>query len=1524
MTPRRDIPPIDADRDGGSDISRRAATLFMAVIIVIALALRLYGLNWDAGYDWTPHPDERAILFKVMEISAPPLGELHLLFDAEQSPLNPRWFPYGSFPLYLLDVLETLSKMTPGVGYDDLRVPARAVSGIADVIAVAVVYLLGSAIWSRRVGVLAALLVAVAVLHIQLSHFFAVDTLLALLTIVAVYFLVRVARRGRPADSVLAGLFIGLALATKISIAPILAPYLIAHLIYAGGLVAEDRETILSRLRGAIESALIGGVVMVGALLIAQPYAFLDWARFYGDISEQSEMVSRIRDYPYTRQYIDTTPYLYHAQQLATWGLGLPMGVAALIATLYAAVKGLRLWYSAAYLLTGVILPAAILTLWSNLAATLLASAIAVAAIAATIPLRTRDTRIDALLLSLVVPYFLIVGAFEVKFMRYLIPITPVLLLFASRMIFDLWAWICRASFSGSAAVRVVVFAIVALTVAATVFYGLAYTWMYTDTHTAVRASEWMRENAPLNSLILKEHWEEGLPRLHDYRIEELQIYDPDSSRKLQRMSERLERGDYITLYSNRLYGTVSRLPDRYPVSRAYYEALFAGELGYTLEASFTSYPNLLGIGFVDDTFGRPDLEPPAPLTDARPYPVSLDLGYADESFSVYDHPKTLIFGNTGRLDAETIFQRILDGSGGYPSNEPSIAGSSSAPEPGRRLMLTPEQSADRQAGGTWTEIVCAGGLVERAPALMWIVVVEALALASVPLCFVAFRSFADRGWLMSKAVGLLLVGLGVWLLASLEAMPFTRATVVVVSLAFAAVNLVLLIANRAAFADFIRRRWKTIAVAELLFIAAFLAFVAIRMANPDLWHPYRGGEKPMDMAYLNAVLRSAHMPPYDPWFSGGYLNYYYWGQFLVSTLIHLTGISPEVAVNLAIPTFFAMTVALSYGVAYNLASAANVRALPPALAGLAGAAFVTVIGNLDGAVQLAQSAWRVAVKGIPAAPFDFWRSSRMMPPDPPGFEITEFPFFTFLFADPHAHLWALPFTLLCIGLSASALLGLSRTARDPWRNSGRSSGIWGIWGVGHLLTLALLSIAIGALRALNTWDYPTYLLFAFACIGIGEYLAQGGLSGGVIFRVAAKSALVLVVGYLAFLPYHSAGEVFFIGVESTTNRTTLWQMLGIFGLFVFVIGSYCLWTLRRSLAGIHSAYRRVSGSITDVLSGVSAPRLAPGMYRSAGPTLVVMLVSAAFLAGVVLTALFTGSDWGAVTLAAILLGMTVIVGIRSLASPDAQGARTSVTALVALATATAFSIIIGTDFVRVEGDIDRLNSVFKFYLQAWTLLAIASAYIVWRMASAIIRDRAMLGKTRWVWTGCLVALILCALVFTALGSRARLGDRFDGRVIPLTLDGLAYAEGATYRDERGAIDLAADLEGVRWLRENAQGSPVILEGITPLYRWGSRVSVHTGLPSVVGWDWHQQQQRWGYREMVNDRVRNVNRFYNTTNLDEALEILRRYGVTYIYVGQVERLYYESDGLAKFETDLAPHLRPVFETDAVTIYEMVE
>ena len=1499
------------------DLSKRAALWGLAIVLLLALALRLYGLDWDDGFGWTPHPDERAILFKVVDLSFPGISDLSLLLNADESPWNPRWFPYGSLPIYVLKVTGALSGFIPGLDPIDLRVPGRAVSALADVATVALVYALGVMVWSRRVGLLASALVAVAVIHIQLSHFFAVDTLMALFCFATMLFLVRVARSGRLSDSVLAGVFLGLGLATKISVAPILAAFFVAHFIAAFGLSdygERQNVTFTDRLSDVAGNAILGALAIVAAFLIAQPYALLDWDRFSADIIEQSEMVRRIRDYPYTRQYIDTTPYLYHIQQLSVWGLGLPLGIVAWAGTAYVAVKGLRFWWILSYILVGLCLPAAILALSNGLLSLVLASGISAGALVLTIPYRRVETRITALLLCWVVPYFLITGAFDVKFMRYMIPITPFLLLFAASMLTDLWRRATSLPTKTSSRVRVMLGAAGALAFLVTIFYAISYLGIYSETHSAVRAGEWIQSNVPRDSLILREHWDEGVPGLGAYEWQDLELYNHDGQSKLSRMSDQLAEGDYILIYSNRLYGTIPRLPERYPVTRAYYELLFTGELGYALAAHFDSYANLFGVGFVDDTFGRPNLPVPPPLDGLEPYPVTVRLGFADESFSVYDHPKLLLFRNDDRLVSETIYNRIFDSSGGFPtvsgftSHSPVETGSS------RQLMLTPEQSEARQSGGTWSDIVNPNLGADWVSVAIWIVVLQVMALIVFPLAFVVFRPLKDRGWLFSKGLGLLLLGLIVWLLSSLELMPFTRTTVILGAGALFLGNVALLIMKFEEIREFFKRNWNVVLIAELLFLAAFAAFLIVRMANPDLWHPYRGGEKPMDMAYLNAVLKSSHMPPYDPWFGGGYINYYYWGQFLVGMLIHATGIVPEVSVNLAVPLFFAMTAVFSYSVGYNLASAANARSalaggVSPVVAGLFGAIFVVVLGNLDGAIQLWEGAWRVLVEGVPMGEFDFWRSSRMMPPDPPGHEITEFPFFTFLFADPHAHLWALPFTVLCIGLSAAVLL-------DRVSRSGSSSP----WGFEQVTRIAILGVAVGALRLLNTWDYPTYLLFGLAAVALGEFLAHGGLSFIMLLRAGVKSLLVFIVGYVVFLPYHLNYETFFSSIERTTNTTPLWQFLAISGLFVFIIGSFCLWELRSILSSAFSGIRPRLDSLLDTLAE-RRPNRASSTLPTVGPGALVGMILASVAVGYFLTAILSGyGAGGTIIFALAIAALILIVALRALATPRSGS---SVTLFVALMAGTAFALVLGLDIFRVEGDIERMNSVFKFYLQVWVLLALAAAFMLWRILGSSMFSGRRPWEYRYLWAGGVVILVVSASVYPILGTQDRLRDRFNGNTTALTLDGLAYVEGTTYNEPEGPVVLEDDLEGIRWLRENVRGSPIVLEANTPTYRWGGRISIHTGLPSVVGWQWHQEQQRWDYRQMVAPRIRDVERIYSTEDSSVAVDLIEGYGIKYIYVGQLEKSYYSPEGIAKFDSELSPYLNRVFDSEKVAIYEVL-
>jgi len=545
--------------------------------------------------------------------------------------------------------------------------------------------------------------------------------------------------------------------------------------------------------------------------------------------------------------------------------------------------------------------------------------------------------------------------------------------------------------------------------------------------------------------------------------------------------------------------------------------------------------------------------------------------------------------------------------------------------------------------------------------------------------------------------------------------------------------------------------------------------------------------------------------------------------------------------------------------VVYNLVPASRGRAGSALLAGVPGAALVAVLGNLDGALQLGEGLLaRLAAAPVP--PFDYWRSSRMLPP---SFAITEFPFFTFLVADLHAHLLALPYTLLAIGLTVAVAL---------------DRGPPGWAGVRHQAPgLLALGLVLGALRGINSWDFPTYLLLAGAGLAIGEHAGRGRLAAATLGWIALKLAGLYALSYLLFLPFHQNYELFYKGVTPSPERTPLYQYVLIHGLFLFLALSLLAGELRHSPLGQHP------GRAVALAGAAMAGALALGV-----------------------------AGWSTVGfLALLLIGVAVLVLTR-LGSPYRwHRPRLVVLALIALAAGLG----IGVDLVTLEGDIVRMNTVFKFYLQGWVLWALAAAYALWWVGR---RVAGWPRPSRALWLGGLALLLAAAAIYPVLGTRARLADRFQ--VLPPTLDGMAYMKSAIYYDKPGPIELVWDYQAIRWLRDNLQGSPVIVEGVTPLYRWGSRVSVYTGLPTVVGWDWHQKQQRWGYRWMVEVRQRDVNQLYTTTNPALARSILKKYGVRYVYIGPVERLYYPRGGLAKFEG--MADLELVYSNPQVKIYRV--
>jgi len=319
--------------------------------------------------------------------------------------------------------------------------------------------------------------------------------------------------------------------------------------------------------------------------------------------------------------------------------------------------------------------------------------------------------------------------------------------------------------------------------------------------------------------------------------------------------------------------------------------------------------------------------------------------------------------------------------------------------------MLSPAERGLMAAHGTWRHMFDYGAFSSRYPVLFWVVALVVVGLIGLPYAWLAGASLPDRGVTLARPIGLLLVTWLVWWLASLRLVAFTRGTIALSALVFAIGSAVIVARRHREMRTWVRTHWRLLLVAEGLFWSLLAAGILIRWANPDLWHPSRGGEKPMDFAYLNAVLKSTHFPPFDPWFAGGQMNYYYLGFVLVAVLVKATSIAPSIAYNLAVPTLLAFLGTATFGATLALADSGvrrpSWRRHLPVLVALLGALLVAVLGNLGELRVLAD--WlhqRIPIE------WWYWNPTRVIhhPSTEPG-PINELPGTDFL-SDPYIALW--------------------------------------------------------------------------------------------------------------------------------------------------------------------------------------------------------------------------------------------------------------------------------------------------------------------------------------------------------------------------------------------------------------------------------------------------------------------------------------------------------------------------------------
>ncbi|RMG74003.1 MAG: hypothetical protein D6711_09850, partial [Chloroflexi bacterium] len=406
-------------------------------------------------------------------------------------------------------------------------------------------------------------------------------------------------------------------------------------------------------------------------------------------------------------------------------------------------------------------------------------------------------------------------------------------------------------------------------------------------------------------------------------QIFNLDLAMEDIPHKRDRLQTILDQTDYIWINTNRRYDSNSRLPARFPLTIRYYEALFSGELGFELEAVFQETFEF-GPLRVSDQY-LPIYNAPAWLNEFEP----------EEAFTVYDHPVVFLFRKTENYSSKNT-AAILQGvnlnrpeavTGGY--NDPGIINvlaisSLQADRAPTQLQFTPEMQRMQREGGTWSDRFDTESVVNTndfAAMVVWWLAVLVFGWAAFPLLFVVFPGLADRGYAFAKFAGMFLVAWGAWVLATMR-IPIWSPDGVTLGLGvLIVISGVITWRNRIEMLRYIRANWRLLLGIEIIMLVMFLFFVQIRMGNPDLWHNGYGGEKPMDFAYFNGILRSTIFPPIDPWYAGGYINYYYFGFVIVGVPTLLTGIAPYIAYNLIIPTWFALTGIAAFSLAFSLVS---------------------------------------------------------------------------------------------------------------------------------------------------------------------------------------------------------------------------------------------------------------------------------------------------------------------------------------------------------------------------------------------------------------------------------------------------------------------------------------------------------------------------------------------------------------------------------------------------------------------------
>ncbi len=796
-----------------------------------------------------------------------------------------------------------------------------------------------------------------------------------------------------------------------------------------------------------------------------------------------------------------------------------------------------------------------------------------------------------------------------------------------------------------------------------------------------------------------------------------------------------------------------------------------------------------------------------------------------------------------------------------------------------------------------------------------WWLILLASGLAFLPLTMLVLRRFKDSGWLFSKVIGVAVSGWFMWLLASVKIMKFGSLQCwISVGICFAlnVVLYLLYIHKRRNTEDFVlfenpQETVTHMALTELLFLLAFIIWNYIKAFRPEA---YGTTEKMMDYGFMKAMFKSDYMPPEDMWLAGQPINYYYVGQFLATYLTKLAGTGVEYGYNFSLNMLAAFGFALPCSIVFNASwnfksdkEKLKDRVFPYVAAGISGLA-VSIAGNMhycifNNLAPILRSI--IGVQGL-ADKADYTFSGYWFPnatryigynPETNDKTIHEFPSYSFVLGDLHAHVLNIMFVLTVIAILLGLILQRKKELEGAMQKGlyleDRSKkGVAG-FSLKEIFQpqIILCGFFTGLFHTTNFWDYPIYFVVSGAII-LFVNCRLYNFSKRTLLLTLFHAVIVIVTGDLMSLPFTLNFNQIASQLNICETHTPLYQLLILWGLPVIV-----------TLVFLGALIKEKKEIVCNPARTNEEPGRKNVLFR--------------FIANLNL------SDMFILTLGLCAIGLVLlpeIVYVKDIYSGDYKRANTmfklSYQAFIMFGMVMGYSL---TKFVFYSKKGLRVFGIIALYFLISTFGYFDNATKAWfGDYNFVTEDGAIAKDLDFVLTIAYYVLfgILAVSIFYLFEAKRKkykqliafsLLGMFAMSVV-IILFGSYFVKNDRYKHLNSGVYLENenydDFLATNWINENIEGRPVLLEANGNSYTYFERISTITGLPTILGWRthewlWQSTSEEGGLPDIVAEREEDIEDIYTSDDYGYVMELLRKYNVEYIYVGGCEREKFNGD-----------------------------